>query len=55
LAVIVLLSTPAPFANAAPATAVVVSTPELAILECPRPDCEPRMEIPLGGQVTITG
>lgn len=55
LALVMLLSTPAPFANAAPATAAVVSTPELAIRECPRPDCETRTEIPLGEQVTITG
>ncbi|MGI8643726.1 MAG: polysaccharide deacetylase family protein [Thermomicrobiales bacterium] len=54
LAFVMLLSIPAPFANAAPSTAGVVSTPELGIRECPRPDCETLTTIPLGEKVTVT-
>ncbi len=39
----------------APASAVVVSTPILAVRTCPQAICEVRTEVPLGASVRVTG
>lgn len=55
MTVIGLLVSAIPSVVSAPVTAVVVSTPGLAILDCSRSDCSVRTKVPLGASVQVIG